>query len=70
MAIDGVLWYTKSKAKIFFPEGQVRCSLCPCLETYSRNQCRLTGEYLIDTKTIGYKCPLEFETEENTNASI
>ena len=65
---NGVSWYTETKAKIFFPEGQVQCKLCPCLETYSRNQCRLTGEYLADTRTIGYMCPLKFiEKQEETN---
>ena len=57
---NGVSWYTEAQAKIFFPEGQVQCKFCPCLETYSRNQCRLTGEYLADTRTIGYRCPLKF----------
>lgn len=65
MRNNGVLWYTKSGATIFFPEGQVRCSLCPCLETYSRNQCRLTGEYIVDIRAIGYRCPLEFEEAKN-----
>lgn len=34
------------------------------LETYARRQCRRTGEYLLDTKTIGYDCPLTFTDEE------
>ena len=66
---NGVSWYTEAQAKIFFPEGQVQCKFCPCLETYSRNQCRLTGEYLADTRTIGYRCPLKCieKQEENEN---
>ena len=66
---NGVSWYTEAQAKIFFPEGQVQCKFCPCLETYSRNQCRLTGEYLVDTRIIGYRCPLKFieKQEENEN---
>lgn len=65
---NGVSWYTEAQAKIFFPEGQVSCRYCPILETYSRNQCRLTGEYLADTRTIGYMCPLKFiEKQEAEN---
>lgn len=69
---SGVSWYTEAHATIYFPEGQVQCKLCPCLETYSRNQCRLTGEYLADTRTIGYNCPLKFieKQEEKNNESI
>lgn len=38
------------------------------LETYSRNQCRRTGEYIIDTRfTTGRYCPLNFTDKgENT----
>ena len=67
---NGVSWYTEAQATIYFPEDYVQCSKCPCLETYSRNQCRLTGEYLVDTRTIGYRCPLKFienKQEENKN---
>ena len=66
---SGVSWYTEAQATIYFPEDYVQCSKCPCLETYSRNQCRLTGEYLVDTRTIGYRCPLKFieKQEENEN---
>ena len=68
MAHNGVAWYTEAQATIYFPEGQVSCRYCPCLETYSRNQCRLTGEYLADTRTIGYMCPLKFiEKQEVEN---
>ena len=66
---NGVSWYTEAQATIYFPEDHVQCSKCPCLETYSRNQCRLTGEYLVDTRIIGYRCPLKFieKQEENEN---
>ena len=68
MAHNSVLWYTEAQATIYFPEDYVQCSKCPCLETYARNQCRLTGEYLVDTRTIGYMCPLKFiEKQEETN---
>lgn len=65
---NGVSWYTEAQATIYFPEDYVQCSKCPCLETYSRNQCRLTGEYLVDTRTIGYRCPLKFiENKQEAN---
>jgi hypothetical protein len=35
------------------------------LETYARNQCRRTGEYLVDTRGRGYYCPLVIQDEEN-----
>lgn len=66
MSKNGVLWYQAATARIFFPEDRVCCDLCPLMETYARKQCRRTGEYLSqDTRvTVGYECPLEFETKE------
>ena len=71
VAYNSCLWYTEAQAEIFFPENKVCCDFCPILETYARKQCRLTGEYLADTRTIGYMCPLKFieKQEENTNES-
>lgn len=63
---SGVSYYTKATVDVFFPENKIACMFCPMLETYARNQCRRTGEYLVDTRTIGYDCPLRFENmEEN-----
>jgi hypothetical protein len=62
---SGVRYYTKAKAEIFFPENRVCGASCPLLETYARKQCRRTGEYIADDRTIGYCCPLQFEMEEN-----
>lgn len=62
--IGGVGYYTKATVEIFFPENMVCCDYCPLMETYARKQCRKTGEYLADTRTIGYYCPLKF-MEEN-----
>lgn len=62
-----VLSYIKAHADIFFEENHVSCKYCPLLETYSRDQCRRTGEYIININTIGYDCPLLFE-EGGTNA--
>ena len=59
-----VLWYSKAMVTINFPEGNVRCSLCPLCETYARKQCRMTGEYLADGYLRGGMCPLTIEEEE------
>lgn len=67
---SGVKYYTKSTVEVFFPENRVACMFCPMLETYARNQCRRTGEYLVDTRTIGYECPLRFETEEDDGKNV
>lgn len=65
MKSSGVTWYTKATVEINFPEDNVCCALCPMLETYSRNQCRRTGEYLVDTRnTVGWECPLVFKKKE------
>lgn len=66
---NGVTHYIKASVDIFFPDGHVCCELCPILETYARKQCRRTGEYLLDTKGIGYECPLRFEEETSEDRS-
>lgn len=58
-----VLFYTHATALITFPEDTTCCDYCPLLETYARKQCRLTGEYLADTRGRGYFCPLKFDCE-------
>ena len=58
---NGVSYYTRATAEIFFPEDKVCCDFCPMMETYARKQCRRTGEYLADTRVVGYFCPLKFE---------
>lgn len=62
---SGVKYYTTAKAEIHFPENRVCCAFCPLLETYARKQCRRTGEYIADERTIGYDCPLIFEEEND-----
>lgn len=59
-----VLNYIGAKIDIYFPENNVCCDLCPILETYARKQCRRTGEYIYDSRTTGYYCPLQFITDE------
>lgn len=62
--LDGVIKYTKATVDIFFEPEHVACAYCPLLETYSRSQCRRTGEYLVDTRyTVGNYCPLKFKEE-------
>lgn len=64
MSEGGVSRYIKTSVDIYFPDGHMACNLCTLLETYSRNQCRRTGEYLMDTRIIGAHCPLEIIDEE------
>lgn len=61
---SGVKYYTAARVRIFFPEDRVCCGFCPLLETYSRKQCRATGEYILDDRTFGRLCPLEIEEEK------
>ena len=58
-----VLHYEKATVDIYFEENHIACRFCPLLETYARDQCRGTGEYILDRSTIGYDCPLRFEKE-------
>lgn len=65
---SAVLAYQKATVEIYFEPDHVACAYCPLLETYSRNQCRRTGEYIIDTRfTVGRYCPLKFEGGSNGN---
>lgn len=63
--MDAVLEYQKATVDIYFEPNHVACAYCPLLETYSRNQCRRTGEYIIDTRyTVGRYCPLNWEEND------
>lgn len=58
--------YIEATCKIYFEPGHVACAYCPLLETYARNQCRRTGEYIIDTRyTTGRYCPLIIKEEND-----
>lgn len=59
--------YVKATIDIYFQEEHVCCDVCPLMETYSRKQCRRTGNYLVDTRTIDPDCPLNFEITEKEN---
>lgn len=61
---NGVTKYVKATVEVFFEPDHVACAYCPLLQTYSRNQCMRTGEFIIDTKTVGLWCPLNLEEEE------
>ena len=56
--MNGCVEYTKMSVDIYFPKGEVKCALCPLLQTYSRNQCMRTGELIPDTRGVGIWCPL------------
>ena len=60
--------YIQATAAIHFPENNVSCEFCPLMDSdiCKRKYCKLTGEYLADTRTIGYECPLKIKEEENT----
>lgn len=47
-----------------FDVRAVDCAHCPCLETYARKQCRVTGEYIIEDRAMGTYCPLKFTQED------
>ena len=56
---NGVTEYVEATVSIFFEPGHVACLYCPLLERYSRDQCRRTGEYIIDPRyVVGHYCPL------------
>ena len=60
---NGVAFYTTLTVDIHFPEDRVCCQYCPLLETYGRDQCRRTGEYIMNTNLTGYDCPLHEKGE-------
>ena len=60
---NGILKYTEAKVSIFFEPDHVSCQFCPLLETYARNQCRRTGEYIVEPRARGRYCPLVIEED-------
>lgn len=64
MGVNGCTEYAEATATIYFPENRICCDLCPLMETYARKQCRMTGEYLADTRGRGYWCPLTIKKKE------
>lgn len=69
--MSGVTDYVKASVDIYFEEGHVACAYCPLLETYSRNMCRKSGEFIVDTRyTVGRWCPLKFDEEVISGTEI
>lgn len=62
---DGVRQYDCYTVRIYFPKGTASCATCPLLETYSRLQCRRSGEYLLDKNGMGWECPLQKVEDSN-----
>lgn len=60
---DGCTEFVRTTVDIFFHPDHVDCAHCPLLETYARKQCRRTGVYIIDDRTVGAWCPLEIVGE-------
>ena len=60
---NACLKYVSATVEIHFAGDTICCARCPLLETYARNQCRRTGEYIADTRGIGIWCPLERKEE-------
>lgn len=58
--MSGVSEYSRAIVDIYFAKGEERCQYCPMLQTYARNQCNRTGEYIIDIRGRGMYCPLKF----------
>lgn len=55
--------YVKATVDIYFDPTHVDCAHCPLLETYARKQCRRTGVYIGDDRSVDGWCPLKFEEE-------
>lgn len=64
--MNGTTEYVEATVNVYFEPEHIACLYCPLLERYSRDQCRRTGEYIIDPRyTTGRYCPLKFEEETN-----
>ena len=66
---SGVSYYTKATATISFPEDDICCQWCHLMtrDPNLRDVCAKTGELLLSPKhSIGFNCPLIFETPEET----
>lgn len=55
--------YAAATVTIYFELDHIACAFCPLLETYSRDMCRRTGEYITDRRLTGRWCPLKFDEE-------
>lgn len=62
--------YIKATATIYFEPDHVGCNWCPLLETYSRNKCRISAEYITDPRVYGQWCPLKLEEDADGKREI
>lgn len=53
--------YVNTIAHINFPDGQIKCAICPLMGESPRKWCRLTGEYIVSDQCQGAWCPLEIQ---------
>jgi hypothetical protein len=63
---DYVYVPVETRVSVFFEKDHICCQYCPFFETYSRKQCRLTGEYIVHEFGRGYYCRLELEGNNET----
>lgn len=59
--------YFETNVRLCFDPDYIDCKHCPLLETYSRENCRLTGELIPNNKCVGNFCPfldevIDFQT--------
>ena len=63
---NGVGFYTKALAVIWFPEDKVCCRECPLLSVnQDRRTCRLNNQVINKPQFVGDWCPLIIEEEEH-----
>lgn len=67
--VNGCTEYVHAQVDIYFEPDHVGCAWCPLLETYSRNMCRKSGEYIIDTRVVGKWCPLNIKNGEKNETN-
>lgn len=49
--------YFYADVVLCFDPDYIDCKHCPLLETYSREVCRVTGEFIPNDKCVGNWCP-------------
>lgn len=60
----------ETRVSVFFEKDNICCQFCPFFETYSRKQCRLTGEYIVHEFGRGYYCRLELGGNDEAISGI
>lgn len=71
---NGVMYYTQGIVRfpVNFPEDERKCKWCPfCRKDNDiRYRCFITNRILFSTETLHDDCPIDFETQEDTNEEI